>query len=143
MTVETAPNGDRIVAQPHDAQPAMDVIITTGPLLQAANSTFTFYNDTGRPLRLRKVRAFTTVALTTADSVITVENAAAESLGDLTITQSSSAVADEDSLDIDQYHTNSPIIADGEFVGLDHDGGPDAGEAYFQLVLTPCIDGVS
>jgi len=52
--------------------------------------------------------------------------------GTLTITQAGSAVADEDSCN----PSANNVIGSGEKMQLDHDGGPDAGEAIFFIECT-------
>lgn len=141
---ETAPNGDRMIAASGDAQPTMDFCICTGPLLQADAVNHSFYNRSGRPARVIRVDATTTVIVATADAVTTVKNNAAEALGTLTIATSGSAVNDFDTTGlIPQYGTYSPIIADGEVVTLSQAGASTTGEAIFLIWLRPCVDGVS
>ena len=107
-------------------------IVTIGPLLQAAATAFKVYFN--HKVTVNKVRSFLTVPITTADSVITMKNNAGNAManGVLTITQAGCAVGDEDSVD----PTTNNVIDDSECMQLDHNGGPDAGEAYFMIECT-------
>ena len=107
-------------------------LVVVGPLLQAGVTDFTVYFN--HKVTINKVRSFTTVALTTADSVITMKSNAAAAManGVLTITQATSAVGDEDSC---SPTTNKVIDVDEKLI-LSHNGGPDAGEAIFFIECT-------
>jgi len=107
-------------------------IIVIGPILQQNATDFTVYFN--HKVTINKVRSFLTVVLTTADSVITMQNNAATPManGVLTITQAASAIGDENSCD----PTTNNVIDAGEKIILSHDGGPDAGEAIFFIECT-------
>lgn len=107
-------------------------IVVIGPLLQAAATDFTVYFN--HKVTINKVRSFLAVAITTANSVITMQNNAAAPManGVLTITQAACAVGDEDSC---SPTTNNVIDVDEKMI-LSHDGGPDAGEAIFFIECT-------
>ena len=107
-------------------------LVVVGQLLQDAATDFTVYFN--HKVTINRVRSFTTVALTTADSVITMKNNAAAAMagGVLTITQSASAVGDEDAC----IPTTNNVLDGGEKMILSHNGGPDAGEAIFFIECT-------
>ena len=107
-------------------------LICVGPFLQAAATDFTVYFN--HKVTINKVRSFLTVAITTADSVITMKNNAAASManGVLTITQAACAVGNEDACS----PTTNNVIDTDEKMTLSHNGGPDAGEAIFFIECT-------
>ena len=107
-------------------------VVAVGPLLQAEVLNATVYFPF--KVTINKVRAFTTVIIGGADSVITLKDHSGDTManGTITIATAGSAVGDEDSA---SPTTNNVIDADEKII-LAHDGGPNAGEAYFTIEYT-------
>jgi hypothetical protein len=107
-------------------------LLSVGPLGLSAALEFPVYFN--KRVTIDKIRSVLTLALTTADAVITAKNNAGTSMtnGALTITQDGCAVGDEDSCS----PSDNNIIDTDEKMILSLDGGPDAGEAIFFIEYT-------
>lgn len=109
-------SGDKRIGTSGDSMPFGTEVLCVGPLIigVAAGLDFNVYVPKGMgKIRVKKVRSFLTEVLAggTADSVVTVKNVTtAMTGGTLTITESGSAIGNEDSCDI--VNDENAIVAE-------------------------------
>lgn len=118
-----------------DSMPFGTEVLSVGNLLQAVATPFNIYVPVGMgAIRVKKVRSFVTLALTTAKSDVAIssqhaaESAVAMTGSPLTIDHEA-AVGDEDSVDI--VNDAKARVPEGDKIVLTPDGAAGAGEALF------------
>jgi len=103
--------------------------------LSAAAAAVTTW-EVGIPFKLLSIIAIETVALTTADAVLTIEKGTTDLDDTLTIDQATSAIGKvTEQLIVDA--TGDDVYESEDTLSIDMDGGPDAGAATLILKVAP------
>jgi len=135
-------SGDKRIGTSGDSMPFGTEVMCVGNLLQAVATPFNIYVPVGMgAIRVKKVRSFVTVALTTAKSDVAVasqhaSDGAVAMTGSPLVIAHEAAVGDEDSCPV--VNDAKAIVPEGDKIVLTPDGAAGAGEALFFIEYERC-----
>lgn len=133
---------DKRIGTSGDSAPFGTGVMCVGPLLQATATPFNIYVPAGMgAIRVKKVRSFVTVVLTTAksDVAVAVQHAAAGAVamtGSPLVIAHEAAVGEEDSCTV--VDDAKARVPEGDKIVLTPDGAAGTGEAIFFIEYEPC-----